>query len=150
MHPTRDTPYFLELLKRLNIDPASEFAKVSCANQHGSYGGAMGPAQFIPSTWKLYESKITAVTGNNPPNPWNNSDAFAATAVYIKDLLASKSCVDYATENKGAASYQTLTERCAAAKYYAGGSWYTYRFWYGDPVVQQANAYEDDIAVLNK
>lgn len=150
MHPTRDKPYFLELLKRLNIDPASNFAKVSCANQDGIYGGAMGPAQFIPSTWKLYESKITAVTGNNPPNPWNNSDAFAGTAVYIKDLLASKSCIDYAISNKATVSYQTLLERCAAAKYYAGGKWYTYRFWYGDPVVQQANSYEDDIAVLNK
>ena len=150
MHPTRDKPYFLELLKRLNIDPESDFAKVSCANQHGSYGGAMGPAQFIPSTWKLYESKISDVTGNNPPNPWNNSDAFAATAVYIKDLLSSKSCVDYGNANRGTVGYQTLIERCAAAKYYAGGNWYTYRFWYGDPVVQQANSYEDDIAVLNK
>lgn len=150
MHPTRDKPYFLDLLKRLNIDPTSDFAKVSCANQHGAYGGAMGPAQFIPSTWKIYENKISAVTGNNPPNPWNNSDAFAGTAVYIKDLLASKSCIDYATANKATVPYQNLLERCAAAKYYAGGNWYTYRFWYGDPVVQQANSYEDDIAVLNK
>ncbi len=150
MNPIRDIPYFLDLLKRLNVDPTSEFAKVSCANQHGTYGGAMGPAQFIPSTWKLYESKISGVTGNNPPNPWNNSDAFAATAVYIKDLLSSSSCIDYAKANQSTVSYQTLTERCAAAKYYAGGNWYTYRFWYGDPVVQQANAYEDDIAVLNK
>lgn len=148
MNPTRDTPYFLELLKRLGIDPTSEFAKVSCANQHGSYGGAMGPAQFIPSTWKIYESKITAVTGNNPPSPWNNADAFAATAVYMKDLIASASCKSYADANKNTVSYQTLIERCAAAKYYSGGKWYTYRFWYGDPVVVQANDYEDDIKVL--
>lgn len=148
MHPTRDTPYFLDLLKRLGIDPTSEFAKVSCANQHGSYGGAMGPAQFIPSTWKIYESKITAVTGNNPPSPWNNADAFAATAVYMKDLLASASCKSYADANKNQVAYQTLIERCAAAKYYSGSKWYTYRFWYGDPVVVQANDYEDDIKVL--
>ncbi|MFH1192744.1 MAG: lytic murein transglycosylase [Candidatus Jorgensenbacteria bacterium] len=148
MHPTRDMPYFLNLLKRLGIDPTSEFAKVSCANQHGSYGGAMGPAQFIPSTWKIYESKITSVTGNNPPSPWNNADAFAATAVYMKDLLASASCKSYAEANKNVASYQTLNERCAAAKYYSGGNWYTYRFWYGEPVVVQANSYEKDIAVL--
>lgn len=148
MHPTRDVPYFLDLLKRLNVDPTSDFAKVSCPNSHGTYGGAMGPAQFIPSTWKIYESKITAVTGNNPPNPWNNSDAFAGTAVYMKDLLSSSSCIDYAKKNQNVVPYQTLLERCAAAKYYAGGNWYTYRFWYGDPVVQQANEYEDDIAVL--
>jgi len=148
MHPTRDIPYFLELLGKLNIDPGSDFAKVSCANQHGAYGGAMGPAQFIPSTWKLYADKITAVTGNNPPNPWNNSDAFSATGVYMKDLLSSASCQKYANDNKNLTSYQTLLERCAAAKYYSGGNWYTYRFWYGNPVVTRANEFEGDIAVL--
>ncbi len=149
MHPTRDKPYFLDLLKRLGIDPDSEFAKVSCPiSSHGSYGGAMGPAQFIPSTWKIYEAKIANVTGNNPPSPWNNSDAFAATAVYMKDLLDSSSCKSYAEANKNQVSYQTLIERCAAAKYYAGGNWYKYRFWYGDPVVTQANEFEKDISVL--
>lgn len=148
MHPTRDRPYFLDLLSRLGIDPNSEFAKVSCPNQHGRYGGAMGPAQFIPSTWKLYEEKITTITGNQPPSPWNNADAFAATAVYLKDLLNSSSCRSYAEANKNQVSYQTLLERCAAAKYYAGSNWYTYRFWYGDPVVTQANEFEKDIAVL--
>jgi len=148
MHPTRDIPYFLDLLKRLNIDPKSDFAKVSCANQHGAYGGAMGPAQFIPSTWKLYEDKIAKVTGSNPPSPWNNSDAFAATGVYIKDLLDSKSCIEYG--NQIPSQKDKLIERCAAAKYYAGGRWYTYRMWYGEPVVQKADEFEDDIAVLNK
>jgi len=148
MHPTRDKPYFLDLLKRLNIDPTSNFAKVSCANQHGTYGGAMGPAQFIPSTWKLYEDRISKVTGSNPPSPWNNSDAFAATGVYIKDLLDSKSCVEYG--NQIPSQKDKLIERCATAKYYAGGRWYTYRMWYGEPVVQKADEFEDDIAVLNK
>jgi len=148
MHPTRDTPYFLELLKRLNIDPNSIVAYVSCPNSDGVYGGAMGPAQFIPSTWKLYESKISAVTGNNPPSPWNNADAFAATAVYMKDLLESSGCKSYADQNQNVLPYQALLERCAAAKYYAGSRWYTYRFWYGEPVVVKANEYEDDIKIL--
>jgi len=150
MHPTRDKPYFLNLLDRLGLDPNSDFVKVSCPiSEHGSYGGAMGPAQFIPSTWKIYESKVAAVTGNNPPNPWNNADAFAATAVYIKDLLNTSSCKSYASENQHIVPYQTLIERCAAAKYYSGGRWYTYRFWYGDPVVQRANEFEADIKILN-
>jgi membrane-bound lytic murein transglycosylase B len=149
MNPTRDIPYFLNLLTGLGIDPSSQSAYVSCANQHGSYGGAMGPAQFIPSTWKLYADAISKVTGNSPANPWNNSDAFAATGLYMKDLLDSKSCKDYANANKNVASYQTLSERCAAAKYYSGGSWYTYRFWYGQPVVDQANNFQDDIDTLN-
>jgi len=148
MHPTRDIPYFLDLLKRLNIDPESTAAKVSCANQHGSYGGAMGPAQFIPSTWKLYETKIANVTKNSPPNPWNNSDAFTATGIYIRELMDSQSCIEYGKQIPS--DSQMLRERCAAAKYYAGSRWYTYRFWYGDPVVKTANSYEDDIAVLKK
>lgn len=149
MHPTRDIPYFLDLLNRLGIDPESEAAKVSCAiTAHGSYGGAMGPAQFIPSTWKLYEKKIAEVSGNNPPNPWNNSDAFTATAVYMADLLDSASCKDYANSNKHLASYDTLLERCAAAKYYSGSRWYTYRFFYGEPVVTKANQFEKDIAII--
>ncbi|MFA6365459.1 MAG: lytic murein transglycosylase [Candidatus Paceibacterota bacterium] len=146
MHPTRDIPYFLTLLSRLGIDPSSTAAKVSCANSHGAYGGAMGPAQFIPSTWKLYEAKIASVTKTNPPNPWNNSDAFVATGVYIRDLMDSKSCIDYGNQIPNQA--QMLRERCAAAKYYAGGNWYTYRFWYGEPVVTKANSFEKDIAVL--
>ena len=149
MHPTRDIPYFTTLLAALGIDSDSQSAYVSCANSHGAYGGAMGPAQFIPSTWKLYTNSVSKVTGNNPANPWNNSDAFAATALYMKDLLASQSCKDYANANKNVASYQTLSERCAAAKYYSGGRWYIYRFWYGQPVVDKANNFQEDIDTLN-
>ncbi len=149
MNPARDVPIFLKLLQSLNIDPSSQSAYVSCPNSDGAYGGAMGPAQFIPSTWNLYASQISQITGDNPANPWNNSDAFVATGLLMKDLLSSASCVSYAKANQSVAPYQTLLERCAAAKYYAGGNWYTYRFWYGQPVVDQANNYQNDIDVLN-
>lgn len=147
MHPTRDIPIFLKLLEALKIDPDSQAAYVSCPNQHGTYGGAMGPAQFLPSTWNLYAEKISQVTGNNPPNPWNNADAFVATGLFLKDLLSSQSCVEYSRQNP--AQKQTLLERCAAAKYYAGSNWYTYRFWYGQPVVDRANKFEEDIKTIS-
>ncbi len=147
MNPTRDVPIFLTLLAQLNMDPNSQAAYVSCANSDGAYGGAMGPAQFIPSTWALYSSKISQVTGDNPANPWNNSDAFVATALYIKDLETSASCVSYSQQIPS--DSQELLERCAAAKYYAGNNWYTYRFWYGQPVVNRANQFEQDIQTLN-
>jgi peptidoglycan hydrolase CwlO-like protein len=148
MHPTRDIPTFLDITSRLGLDPKSTL--VSCPiKSHGTYGGAMGPAQFIPSTWALYETKIAKITGSKPPSPWNNGDAFVATAVYLKDLLNSSSCKSYAEENKNIVPYQTLLERCAAAKYYSGGNWYTYRFWYGEPVVLRAREFEEDIAILN-
>jgi peptidoglycan hydrolase CwlO-like protein len=144
-----DVSIFLDLLKKLGIDPDSQSAYVSCANSHGDFGGAMGPAQFIPSTWKLYSEAVSKVTGNSPANPWNNSDAFAATALYMKDLLDSASCKSYAETNKNVVPYQTLLERCAAAKYYSGGSWYYYRLWYGQPVVDKANEFQEDIDTLN-
>jgi len=164
MHPTRDIPVFLAILKNLNIDPDSVLAKVSCPNKHGTYGGAMGPAQFIPSTWAIYGGKknqngqwqynpdkdeIGTVVGRKPSNPWNNADAFAATAIYIKNLYNSKSCINYGKRYKNIVSEQTLRERCAASKYYAGSNWWTYRFWYGDAVVTQANKFQKDINVLN-
>lgn len=164
MHPQRDVPIFLAILENLHIDHNSAIAKVSCPNIHGTYGGAMGPAQFIPSTWALYggyekkndkwyynstKDQIGKITGGIPSNPWNNADAFVATALYMKDLLDSKSCQEYGNNHDHILPKQTLIERCAAAKYYAGQRWWTYRFWYGDTVVERANEFQRDIEILN-
>ncbi|MDP3725033.1 MAG: lytic murein transglycosylase [Nanoarchaeota archaeon] len=146
---SRDIPIFEGLLSRLGIDKTSRAAYVSCPIvRDGAHGGAMGPAQFIPSTWKLYESAIEKVTGSNPPNPWNNADAFAGTALYLKDSLSSASCRNYVNENKHIADTQVLIERCAASQYYSGGRWYTYRWVYGEPVVQKTQKFQADINVL--
>src|SRR4030042_2291654 len=51
MSPNRDVPAFLEITTALGRDPY--YTPVSCPMSYG-WGGAMGPAQFIPSTWKLY------------------------------------------------------------------------------------------------
>ncbi len=150
MHPTRDIPIFLQIIDRLGLrnDLNSGLIKVSCPiRSDGAFGGAIGPAQFLPSTWNLYESAIANVTGNNPPSPWNNGDAFVGTALYLRDVYNSQGCKDYAAQIPS--QRQMLQERCAAAKYYAGSRWYTYRFAYGDPVVQQADQFQKDIDVLN-
>jgi beta-N-acetylhexosaminidase len=85
MKPDRDIAYFLEITKRLGKDPSKTL--ITCPMSFG-WGGAMGPADFIPSTWKLYEKKIEKIT-DEPSNPWDIRDAFLAAGLYLADSGAS-------------------------------------------------------------
>ncbi len=135
MKAPRDTVPFLEITKKLGLDP--DTVPVSKKAWYG-YGGAMGPAQFIPSTWVLYEKRVAQLTGNNPPNPWNPEDAFMAAAIYLKDSGASKQTVK--------------AERYAALCYLAGcgnASKKSYQF-YADDVMELADKYQRQIEIINK
>jgi hypothetical protein len=89
----------------------------------------------------LYKDRVAKITGGNPANPFNNSDAFTATALYLADGL--KGCKDI---------YANLfsQENCAAAKYYAGGNWrnYTKLGRYGYRVAERAANLEKDIETI--
>ncbi len=130
-------PIFLQIVQQLGLDVNDMM--VSCPNADGVYGGAMGPAQFEPSTWELYASGVAAITGDNPPSPWSNADAFVATALYLKDAM--QGCV-------AAYSATVDQERCTAAKYYAGGNWKNYLWTYGEAIVEQAQTFTQDIATI--
>lgn len=104
IHPTRDLPLLSTILNGLGRDPI--VTKVSCPLSIG-YGGAMGPAQFIPSTWNGMANKIASATGKSVPDPWNPADAIMASALLLRDL--------------GAAAGTYTAERNAACRYYGGG-----------------------------
>ncbi len=133
MKPSRDVGHFLDITQSLGRDPYN--TPVSCPMQYG-WGGAMGPAQFIPSTWTLYKDRLAAITGS-AADPWNIRDAFLAAAVYLADLGATKQTYEY--------------EWCAALSYFAGScslsNQVRYEF-YGDSVMALAKQYEEDIAKI--
>lgn len=135
MKSSRDQEPFLTITKELGMNP--DTTPVSCpmkdsrGNQVG-WGGAMGPAQFIPSTWMLYKDRVSAITGK-PANPWDIRDAFLASALLLKD--------NGATSGAGNAEWK------AAMLYFSGSTNNQFRF-YGDSILAIASRYEGDIRAL--
>lgn len=113
MKASRDVAPFLEITAKLGFDPLKTV--VSCPiPSAGGYGGAMGPAQFIPSTWQIFEDRLKNVLGRDS-NPWNAEDAFMASAMYLGDLGASTGT--YSGEIKAACRYYgTGGSSCAYGK----------------------------------
>ena len=108
---------------------------ISCP-QPGGYGGAMGPTQFIPSTWELYEGRLAGALGVAMPDPWNPSHAITATGLFLTDV--------------GAAGGGYIAEHTAAARYNAGGNWATLGQAYGNAVMAKAAQFQKDIEFLEK
>ena len=133
MKPSQRT-YYLQICEELGIDP--DKYPVSKKVWYG-WGGAMGPAQMMPATWMGYKAKITEITGNNPPSPWNIKDAFVASALYLV--------------NKGAAEKTEKAEWKAAMMYLAGANWQksSLRF-YGDQVMDRAENFQEQIDIMEK
>lgn len=133
MHPTRDQPVFETLMAELGLDPDTQ--KVSKKPWYG-WGGAMGPAQFIPSTWVQYKDRVAKITGQNPPNPWDARTAIFASAMLMAD--------------NGADAQTRAAERLAALRYLAGwgnASKPAYAF-YGDDVMALSDKFQKEIDVL--
>ena len=133
---------FYQITKELGLNP--DTTPISCpindpskgliAGQN-SWGGAMGPAQFMPTTWLSYRNQVSKITGNNPANPWDIRDAFVACALYLS--------------NWGATSKNYNDEWKAAMIYFSGSTNPRYRF-YGDSVMALAKKYQQDIDYLKQ
>jgi hypothetical protein len=156
MHPTRDEPVFLALSGVLGFDPYTR--KVSCPIYQGGervgWGGAMGPSQFIPSTWAMYGGLVANGSGGwvysqandairringgtGPANPFNNQDAFIATALLLRD--------------NGANGTQS-GDKLAALRYYAGwgGASNPANAFYGDQVMNRKSRLAQEIQIISQ
>lgn len=124
MNPTRDVPEFMRITNKLGRDTWNTL--VSCPQEVG-WGGAMGAAQFIPSTWVMFEDRITNALGTDIADPWSARDAFMAAGLYLTDL--------------GARPGSYSAERDAACRYFSGrkcsqSSWAST---YGNQVMAKAS-----------
>lgn len=123
MKPTRDVQPFLSIIKELNsalkLKTGSFDTPVSCcmvrSGKYFGWGGAMGPAQFIPSTWMIYKERIENSTGDIPANPWNVRDAFLANGFFLKDKGAGKQT--YESEIYSALKYFGCTSSWCRSNY---------------------------------
>ena len=141
MKTPRDTSLFDDITGALGLSWAT--TPVSCPLGHTytasrGYGGAMGPSQFIPSTWQLFSPRIDQALGlSGQANPWDPEQAIVATALYLEDL--------------GAAAGGYSAERNAACKYYSGRACDTRRpinYTYGNQVIGKAQTFQNNIDFL--
>lgn len=134
---------FQQITSELGLNP--DLMPVSKRSWYGYCGGAMGPAQFMPTTWwnpangSGYKNAVAKLTCSGRldicPNPWNPLDAFVAAALLLKD--------------NGAAGGTYQAERRAALRYLAGGNWNkpAYAF-YGDDVMALAAKYQEQMNII--
>ncbi len=136
MKPTRDVNPFIIITKELGRDPFE--TSVSCPMSYG-WGGAMGPAQFIPKTWMGYRDRLADILGR-PADPWGIKDSFLASGLYLSDYGAKKQTYE--------------GEFNAALSYFAGPGWYSssyksvYQRDYGYPIMAITKRYESDIVKI--
>ncbi len=134
MKASRDVLPFIKLTTELGRNPYK--TAISCPYRSG-YGGAMGPLQFITSTWNIVKGKAATYLGINKADPWNPKDAFMAAAILLK--------------GNGAISGNYKAERDAACRYYSGRSCSAPKvknLFYGNAVMTKAKIIQKNIDLL--
>jgi len=127
-----DQKAFLQICDELNLDP--DKTPVSHRAWYG-YGGAIGPAQFLPTTWLAYKNQIANLTGHNPPDPWNIGDAFVAAGIKMAQA--------------GANAKTTDAEWKSAQIYFAGSRWNNPSYYfYGDQIMDLAGVIQEQLDII--
>lgn len=119
---------FVRITDKLGLDRATTPVSRRPSNGKG-WGGAMGPAQIMPATWETLEPRMEQLMKKPSVNPYDLTDAFVATAIFLAD--------------RGAAGG---SEREALARYVAGPYWqYHVNGWYVERVLAVAVEYEKEL-----
>jgi len=125
---------FKKICKELGLDPdKTPVSRRACYSKNskngcGGWGGAMGPAQFMPNTWIGYKAQVEKTTGHTPANPWDLKDSMVALGLKLGAVDGVKS------GNRGAWAK-------AAGMYLAGSNWDNYS-WYSDRVLHYADDFK--------
>lgn len=125
---------FRKICKELGLDPEkTPVSRRACYNRDssdgcGGWGGAMGPAQFMPSTWMGYKGQVEKTINHPPANPWDIRDSLVAMGLKL-------AAVDGVTSGDRDAWAK------AAGMYLAGANWERYS-WYSDRVLHYADGFK--------
>ncbi|MFA5998255.1 MAG: hypothetical protein WC814_02615 [Candidatus Paceibacterota bacterium] len=165
MAPLRDQPVFVYITQTLGFDP--DKMPVSKKPWYG-WGGAMGPGQFIPSTWVCYGGFVNTKTNTcSPPSGanssfWQGPWQYVASKDRVRKLLSGSSpsnpwdaqtaimATAMLMADNGAGKQTLAAERLAAMRYFAGWAGANkpaYAF-YGDGVMEFAAKFQRDIDLL--
>ena len=162
MAPNRDQPVFAFITQALGLDP--DKMPVSKKPWYG-WGGAMGPGQFIPSTWVCYGGFVNTQTNTCTPTQgaglafWQGPWQYSASKDRVRKLLGTQSpsnpwnaqvaimATAMLMADNGAGAQTPRAERLAALRYFAGYAHANnpaYAF-YGDGVMEFATQFQQDI-----
>jgi len=165
MNPTRDQPVFVYITQALGFNP--DAMPVSKKPWYG-WGGAMGPGQFIPSTWVCFGGFVNTNTNSCTPSSgagnsfWQGPWQYVVSKDRVRTLLGASAISNpwdaqtaiMATAmlmaDNGAALQTPKAERLAALRYFAGwanAGKSAYAF-YGDGVMEFAAEFQRNINQL--
>lgn len=171
VHPLRDLSLLQHIVKDLNGNPLT--TRISCPIGSVGYGGGMGPAQFIPSTWACFGGYTNSLTGTcnfprvNGRISYEGDWSYSASKDTIRNSLGTGIQSNPWTPqeailasalllkgNMGVTGDRYTDERTAACRYYSGSTCYvngsaSRGLSYGNSVMGLAASIQNDIDFLN-